>query len=393
MNQKITGVFAIIMLLFMVTIACSLTPALAPTPDTDALYTQAAQTVSAQLTQAAAQATPTSEPAVTEPAATETEAPAPTDTQVPPTSTPTPVPPTPTPVPPTPTPTPIPCNWAQFIEDVTVKDGTVFTPNSVFTKTWRLKNIGTCTWTRDYRLEFDSGERMDGPRAVSMPKNVNPGETVDLTVELVAPREPGRYRGYWRLSTPAGVPFGIGANAAGTFWVEIRVSQDDKYAYDFGASYCAARWRSDAGRLDCPGRSGDEEGFVRLVDRPVIEKDRLENESALVMSPQDIEDGWIRGEYPEIEIKRGYRFKAVVGCMADARKCDVIFQLNYRIGDSEIHTLWETREVYDDSFTRVDVDLSSLEGEEVQLILTVLANGSPDDDLAFWLVPRIVKAD
>jgi hypothetical protein len=41
----------------------------------------------------------------------------------------------------------------------------------------------------------------------------------------------------------------------------------------------------------------------------------------------------------------------------------------------------------------VDVDLSSLEGEDVQLILTVLANGSPEDDLAFWLVPRVVEVD
>jgi hypothetical protein len=111
------------------------------------------------------------------------------------------------------------------------------------------------------------------------------------------------------------------------------------------------------------------------------------------MGPQDLEDGWIRGEYPEIEIKPDYHFKAVVGCMDDARKCDVIFQLNYRIGDGEIQTLWETREVYDDAYTRVDVDLSSLEGEDVQLILTVLANGSPEDDLAFWLVPRVVEVD
>jgi hypothetical protein len=279
------------------------------------------------------------------------------------------------------------------VEDVTVKDGTVFATNAVFEKTWRLKNIGTCTWTRDYRLVFSTGERMDGPQAIGMPENIDPGETVDLTVELIAPDEAGRYRGYWQLSTPSGAPFGIGSDAAGTFWVEIRVSEPDKYTYDFGATYCDARWRSEPGRLECPGEVGDDEGFVRLVDRPEIEKNRLENEAALVMSPQDTEDGWIRGEYPEIEIEEDYRFKATVGCMSDSQDCDVIFQLNYLIGDGEIQTLWETREVYDDAFTRVDVDLSPLEGEDVQLILTVLANGSPEDDYVFWLVPRIVEAD
>jgi hypothetical protein len=392
MNKKAAGLFAAVILLFLVTIACSLTPAASPTPGVDGLYTQAAQTVSAQLTQAAAGATATNPPAATEPPAGATETPTPTNTQAPP-PTPTQVPPTPTQVPPTATPTPLPCNWAQFIEDLTVVDGTVFAPNAIFTKTWRLKNIGTCSWTRDYRLIFESGDQMDGPRAIGMPENIDPGETVDLSVELVAPDEPGRHRGYWRLSTASGAPFGIGADTAGSFWVEVRVSEPDKYPLDFGASYCSARWRSDAGRLDCPGQSGDDEGFVRLVDRPVVEKDRLENEAALVMGPQDLEDGWIRGEYPEIEIKPDYHFKAVVGCMDDARKCDVIFQLNYRIGDGEIRTLWETREVYDDAYTRVDVDLSSLEGEDVQLILTVLANGSPEDDLAFWLVPRVVEVD
>jgi hypothetical protein len=395
MNQKVTGVFAAFILIFLATIACSLTPAQSPTPGTDALYTQAAQTVSAQLTVSAALtqsspgATATGLPAVTESPPGVAETPTPTNTQAPP--TPTSIPPSPTPVPPTPTPTPIPCNWAQFVEDVTVKDGTVFAPNAVFEKTWRLKNIGTCTWTRDYRLVFASGERMDGPQAISMPENIDPGETVDLSVELIAPDEPGRFRGYWQLSTPSGASFGIGADTAGTFWVEIRVTESDKYAYDFGASYCDARWRSEPGRLECPGEMGDDEGFVRLVDRPLIEKDRLENEAALVVSPQDTDDGWIWGEYPEIEIESDYRFKATVGCMDETPECDVIFQLNYRIGDGEVQTLWETREVYDDAFTRVEVDLSSLEGEEVQLILTVLANGSPEDDVVFWLVPPIVE--
>jgi hypothetical protein len=269
----------------------------------------------------------------------------------------------------------------------------VFTPNSIFNKTWRLKNIGACTWTGDYRLVFAEGERMDGPSAISLSENVDPGETVDLTVELVAPDEPGRYRGYWLLSTASGDLFGISSNAEEPFWVEIKVIEADKYAYDFGANYCAAKWHSDAGRLDCPGESGDEDGFVLLVDRPLVEKERLENETALVMGPEDEEEGWIQGEYPEIEVEPDYHFKAVVGCMDDSQDCDLVFRLYYRIDDGNLQTLWEVREVYDDNLTRVDVDLSSLEGEQVQFVLAVLANGSPEDDRAFWLVPRIVDVD
>jgi hypothetical protein len=66
------------------------------------------------------------------------------------------------PVPPTSTPVPIPCNWAKFVGDVTVKDGTEFTPNVEFVKTWELKNIGSCSWKSDTLLVFAGGEQMDG---------------------------------------------------------------------------------------------------------------------------------------------------------------------------------------------------------------------------------------
>jgi hypothetical protein len=275
------------------------------------------------------------------------------------------------------------------VEDVTVKDGTVFPPNAMFTKIWRLKNVGMCTWTRDYMLVFDSGARMDGPQAVQIGVNVDPGETVDLSVDLVSPQPAGKYRGYWKLSTPGGHEFGLGAGADNPFWVEINVIESDKYVYDFSLNYCLAKWTSGVGQLPCPGDPDDKDGYVILYDNPVVEIGRLENEPALWTVPQRTNDGYLRGVYPEIKIKAGYRFKAVVGCLNESKKCDVIFQLNYKIGDGDTQKLWETREVYDGIITDIDLDLSELEGKTVKFILTVHANGSPDDDNAFWLLPRI----
>ena len=40
---------------------------------------------------------------------------------------------------------------AQFVADVTVPDGTRYDPGATFTKTWRLRNIGTCTWTTSWK--------------------------------------------------------------------------------------------------------------------------------------------------------------------------------------------------------------------------------------------------
>jgi len=363
-------------------------PAQQPTqsgPET--FYTQAAQTVSAQFTLTAAAGSPVG-PTAVPPSTTSLPTDMPTNTlTAPPPPTFTPVPPTATPLPPTPT--PIPCNWAKFIEDVTVKDGTVFPPNAELLKTWRLENIGSCTWSRDYRLVFFDGERMDGPRVSQLEENIDPGETVDVSVELIAPEKGGRYRGYWMLSNSSGEEFGIGANADDAFWVEIRVIESDEFAYDFALNYCLARWSSDAGRLNCPGDVGDSDGFVILVDRPEIEIGRVENEPALWTNPEDEDDGWIIGEYPEFKVEEGDRFKAVVGCQDGAQDCDVIFQVSYRIGDGPVQIFWDSREVYDDSFTKVDLDLRPLAGQRVKFILGVLANGSPNDDEAFWLSPRI----
>ena len=116
------------------------------------------------------------------------------------------------------------CERAQFIADVTVPDGTTFAPATPFLKTWRLKNVGTCTWTTGYSLIFDTGERMGGPDSVPMPTNVAPGQIVDVSVNLSAPNAGGTYRGYWKFKNSLGAVFGIGSGGTKSFWVEIRVS-------------------------------------------------------------------------------------------------------------------------------------------------------------------------
>jgi len=139
-----------------------------------------------------------------------------------PVTTPTPV--APTSVVPTVAPTSASgCDRAQFISDVTVPDGTVFAPNAPFTKTWRLKNVGTCTWTTAYSLVFVSGDRLGGADSL-IPVTVVPGQTVDLGINLTAPSLAGSYRGYWQFKNASGGLFGIGTNADKPFFVDIKVS-------------------------------------------------------------------------------------------------------------------------------------------------------------------------
>ncbi len=97
---------------------------------------------------------------------------------------------------------------SEFVSDVTVPDGTPFGPNSLFYKTWRVRNTGSCTWDASYQLTFLSGDRMSGPRSAPIGEPVEPGEEVDLSVTLIAPEAAGTYLGQWQLFAPDGTPFG-----------------------------------------------------------------------------------------------------------------------------------------------------------------------------------------
>jgi hypothetical protein len=124
---------------------------------------------------------------------------------------------------PTQTPVPTPCDAAQFVTDVTIADDSSVTVNAGFTKTWRLSNVGTCTWTSGYQLVFDHGDRMSAPDAVMLTSGtVPPGSTVDVSVTLKAPAAAGTYQGFFKLRNPSGVLFGVGADANTAFWVKIK---------------------------------------------------------------------------------------------------------------------------------------------------------------------------
>ena len=116
----------------------------------------------------------------------------------------------------------IPCDQATFIEDVTIPDGTQISEGDVFTKTWRLENTGGCTWTPAYRVVFDRGALLGAPASFNLPAFVNPGQTVDISVNLAAPYDPGIYEGFWKLEDPNGNVFGVGSSSV-DFDVEIAV--------------------------------------------------------------------------------------------------------------------------------------------------------------------------
>ena len=183
------------------------TPTAAPTTDPALILTAAAQTAAVRLTQMVAQtpsATPTSTtptPDLAQTAAASTIAAQLTATAA--ASSPTP---TPTVTATAPAASTGGVDRAEFVGE-TIPDGTVFAPGALFKKTWKLKNAGTSTWTTQYALVFVQGDRLNAPDRIMLTKNVLPGETVEIGVDLTAPTVAKTFRGYFKMLNAAGVFF------------------------------------------------------------------------------------------------------------------------------------------------------------------------------------------
>ena len=103
---------------------------------------------------------------------------------------------------------------AAFVRDVTVPDGTAMLAGEQFAKTWEIRNTGTCAWDDGFRLQSVGDTVLEGDAHANLAE-VAPGEGVAVTVNLVTPREPGRYRSEWQVCTDDQLCFGT------LFWVEI----------------------------------------------------------------------------------------------------------------------------------------------------------------------------
>jgi hypothetical protein len=361
-------------------IACNLTAAgQSSTEFPDSGITAVAQTLEAQQTEVAGRATSTSP--IPSPTAT---LPLPTATKLP-TSTPLPTATKTT----APTATPIPCSRAAFISDVTVADGSLLAAGSQFSKVWRLKNNGRCAWTSNYELVYYSGDKMQGASVTKFNTRVEPGESIDVGVKLTAPATKGEYLGYWMLRTKDGELFGLGSQGDKPFWVDIEVVETGSgYVYNFAKNICEASWKDNNSPLPCQGAVGPEDNVVRLSEAIEMETGITEDELGLWINLGKMNQ--VQGTFPAMVLQSGDRFRAGIGCIDESEDCYAQFSLSYKeVGVGTVIELGSWVEKYDDSTQVVDVDLSSLAGKNVKLILKAESLTNADVIEVFWFVPHV----
>jgi hypothetical protein len=113
------------------------------------------------------------------------------------------------------------CNKAGFMSDMNYPNGSVVAVTQVFTKTWRIVNQGSCTWSSNYQIVPAQGS---GSVSYNLGVSVPPGHYVDISLTFTAPASAGAYGGSFKLKSPDGEVFGVGAdgNASFGFLVDVQ---------------------------------------------------------------------------------------------------------------------------------------------------------------------------
>jgi hypothetical protein len=120
-----------------------------------------------------------------------------------------------------------------------------------------------------------------------------------------------------------------------------------------------------------------------------LENDREYNR-LLATYPQKIENGIITGLYPNYAIQNGDHFRTLLGLRNNCGVGRVRYQIKY-VENGVENSLGEWLKACDGNVVSIDIDLSGLQGKNVQFKLIVGAEGAYDDDKAVWVNPRIER--
>jgi hypothetical protein len=286
------------------------------------------------------------------------------------------------------------CDQATFVRDVSIPDGTFLQPGASFTKVWELKNTGSCPWNSTYSLVFaNEGDLMGAQISNPLIRSgaVQPGELVQVVLDLKAPASPGDYKSHWRLRSPAGVDFGP---AGKTIWLTIKVKLADKnFIMD---NLCNAEWRNGSGvDLPCPtNKSGSPKGAMFRVENPKFSTGYQDNEPAFQLEPEQINNGLIVGKFPPYQVNATEtQFRTIFGCAYNEKSCDAKVTITAQVGSDPEQTLGEWNVTYLSDWVVVRADLAArgMAGQSVVLRFYVRTNGAPTQDRILFLSPIFAK--
>lgn len=88
-----------------------------------------------------------------------------------------------------------------------IPSGTKLDPGEAFTKTWEIKNTGSCDWNGEFRITFVGGDLL-GSDTTKIRQRVPAGSTANISLDMVAPSTSGEVTSSWQMANDEGNLFG-----------------------------------------------------------------------------------------------------------------------------------------------------------------------------------------
>lgn len=128
------------------------------------------------------------------------------------------------------------CYKASYESETAPFDYSKFPVDSGFNKMWKVKNIGTCTWTENFSLVLIAaykdgqltGEAFGNPPVIFpvFHRTIIPNDYAWVSINMKTPSEPGIYAMYYKFQTEDGKIFGIwGQGTEGSLWIKINITK------------------------------------------------------------------------------------------------------------------------------------------------------------------------
>jgi hypothetical protein len=113
---------------------------------------------------------------------------------------------------------------ARFVKE-NLGDRHIVAPKETFVKTWTFRNNGETVWPEGSLFIQTNGDDLQAS-SVFILQTVNPGEEVDVSMELTTPELPGKYCAFFRFVHGDNQRFGQ------KVWCDILVQQPEKVVVD-----------------------------------------------------------------------------------------------------------------------------------------------------------------
>ena len=167
------------------------------------------------------------------------------------------------------------CRWADqadrpkaaFIGDVTLADGITVKPGQILQKVWQVRNTGDKPWPAGTRLQFIGGDVTPFTQGVAAGATgadaswsdaavvpvAQPGQIINLALDIQVPQQLGRFRGTFRLITAEGVRFGP------RIWIDLEVSDSESTTTEPASAAASAPTDGSAAEAQTEGNAASQQ--------------------------------------------------------------------------------------------------------------------------------------